>query len=170
MNTHRAGLQPAHGQGTSLSPAHLPLGTVPSQCWASVLWHGHRNGEGHPHVGVCWHTKKSQRNLSLPKRTRPQPAPAPRGNEGSPWGCRGGTDLHWALPAQCPGVWHRLKQGPVPGWPRVPRTQQEPCPPQQPKPLPSDLIPTRLHDVSILPAQDGSLSQRRATPPLRPPQ
>lgn len=122
------------------------------------------NGKGHPHVGFCWRTKKPHRKLSLPKGMRPQPAPALRGDEGSPRGCQGASNLHRALPAQCPGEWHRLKRGPVLGWPQVPRTWQEPCLPRQLKPLPSNLILTRVHDLSILQAQDRSLSQRRATP------
>lgn len=142
----------------------LPTGTVPSQCQASVRWHGRGNGEGHLHVGFCWHAKKPHRKPSLMKGTCPQPAPVMRGDEGNPQGCQGGSNPHRALPAQRPGEWHRLKQGPIPGLPQVPQTRQEPYLPRQPKPLPSNLSPTRVHDLSILQTRDGSPSQRRAAP------
>lgn len=91
-------------------PVPCPLvGTVPCQCRASVLWHGHGNSKGHPHVGFCWHTTEAHRKPSPPKGMRPWPAPALRGGEGSSRGCHGGQNLHRALPAQRPGEWHGLK-------------------------------------------------------------
>lgn len=52
-----------------------------------------------------------------------------------------------------------------PGVAIVPQAQQEPYLPRQPKPLPSNLIPPRVHDLSIPQAREGSPSQRRATLP-----
>jgi len=52
----------------------------------------------------------------------------------------------------------------LPGVAAVPQTWQAPHLPRQPKPLPANLIPARVHKLRIQQAQDRSLSQSRATP------
>lgn len=108
-------------------------------------------------------TKEPCRKLYPLKGMCPQTAPALREAEESPQG----SELHQALLSQCPGERHRLSMS-CPSVATVPRTQGEPQV-QQPKPLPSDLIPSSVHDFSILQAHNRIRpSQRRANPSSSP--
>lgn len=131
------------------------MGTVPSQHRVSVRWHGHGKWQRAPaHWDLLAH--KPHRKATPVKGMCPQPAPV---------GLPGGSNTHEVLHTQCPGEWHRLKHVMSQGGHGP--TDTAGALERQPKPLPSNLIPTSVEVLSIL---HGLCPKGEPPSSFRPPQ